>query len=60
ILRMVIEAGGDTDTNASMTGQILGAWIGASEISEKLINSLPNVSDIERIVSDFAGVLEQR
>ena len=57
ILRMVIEAGGDTDTNASMTGQLLGTWIGASEIPEKLIKSLPNVNDIERIVSDFAGVL---
>ena len=51
-----LEAGGDTDTNASMTGQILGTWIGAPEIPERLIHSLPNV---ERIVSDFAGMLER-
>jgi ADP-ribosylglycohydrolase len=56
ILRMVIEAGGDTDTNASMTGQMLCTWIGSSEIPERLIHSLPNV---ERIATDFAGVLER-
>jgi len=56
ILRMVIEAGGDTDTNASITGQMLGTWIGASEIPARLIHSLPNVA---RIASYFAGVLER-
>jgi ADP-ribosylglycohydrolase len=56
ILRMVIEAGGDTDTNASITGQMLGTWIGASEIPARLIRSLPSVA---RIASDFAGVLER-
>jgi ADP-ribosyl-[dinitrogen reductase] hydrolase len=60
ILRMVIEAGGDTDTNASMTGQLLGTWIGASQIPERLIHSLPNVQDIERIASDFAAMLEEQ
>jgi len=59
ILRMIIEAGGDTDTNASMTGQIIGTWIGASQIPERLIHSLPNVNNIERIVSDFAAVLDR-
>jgi len=59
ILRMVIEAGGDTDTNASMTGQIIGTWIGASHIPERLKQLLPNRSDIERIASDFASVLEK-
>jgi ADP-ribosylglycohydrolase len=59
ILRMVIEAGGDTDTNASMTGQIVGTWIGVSQIPERLISSLPNLADIERIATDFAGVLER-
>lgn len=57
ILRMVIEAGGDTDTNASMTGQMLGTWIGASKIPERLSHSLPNVA---QIASDFAGMLETR
>ena len=59
IFRMLIEAGGDTDTNASMAGQITGAWIGASQIPERLINSLPNVNNIERIANDFAAVLDR-
>ena len=59
ILRMVIEGGGDTDTNASLTGQILGTWIGVSQIPERLIHSLPNVNDIERIASDFVNSVDQ-
>lgn len=57
ILRMVIEAGGDTDTNASITGQILGTWIGASQIPDRMLKSFPYVNDIERIASEFAGTL---
>jgi ADP-ribosylglycohydrolase len=59
ILRMIIEAGGDTDTNASMTGQIIGTWIGASLIPGRLIHSLPDANNIERIASDFAAVLDR-
>ena len=44
VLRNVIEAGNDTDTIASMTGQIAGAWIGASQVPAELINSLPTLS----------------
>ena len=34
VLLSTIEVGGDTDTIASMTGQIAGAWIGASQVSQ--------------------------
>jgi ADP-ribosylglycohydrolase len=54
---LVIEAGGDTDTNASITGQILGTWIGASQIPERLLNSFPHVSDINRLAKEFASGL---
>jgi ADP-ribosylglycohydrolase len=56
-LRNVIEAGGDTDTIASMTGQIAGAWIGASSIPRNLIGSLPHASEIERIANGFAATV---
>lgn len=58
VLRSVIEAGGDTDTIASMTGQIAGAWAGASQISRETVESLPNASGIERIVDEFAQTVE--
>ncbi|MGH9908274.1 MAG: ADP-ribosylglycohydrolase family protein, partial [Pyrinomonadaceae bacterium] len=59
VLSNAIEAGGDTDTIASMTGQISGAWLGASQISRELIGSLPDASNIERIAEEFAGTLVQ-
>jgi ADP-ribosyl-[dinitrogen reductase] hydrolase len=54
VIRKVIEAGGDTDTIASMTGQITGAWLGASRISHELIEMLPNAAYIERVADEFA------
>lgn len=58
VLRSAIEAGGDTDTIASMTGQIAGAWIGASQISREMIELLPDTHEIERIANEFAVSLE--
>jgi ADP-ribosylglycohydrolase len=58
VLRNAIEAGGDTDTIASITGQIAGAWIGASQIPTELIDSLPTASDIKLIVDHFAETID--
>ena len=55
LLRMVIEAGGDTDTNASMTGQLAGAWIGAANIPKTMIELLPESTYVQRVARDFAG-----
>ena len=57
VLRNVIEAGGDTDTTASMTGQITGAWLGASRIPRDLIHSLSNADEIQRTVNEFAATV---
>ena len=57
LLRNVIEAGGDTDTIASMTGQIAGAWIRASNIPQNLVRLLPRADEIERIVDEFAATV---
>jgi ADP-ribosyl-[dinitrogen reductase] hydrolase len=54
VLRNVIEAGGDTDTNASLVGQIAGAWLGVSRIPRDLIAMLPDATYIERVATDFA------
>jgi ADP-ribosyl-[dinitrogen reductase] hydrolase len=58
LIRGVIEAGGDTDTIASITGQIAGAWLGASQIPREMIELLPNAPDIERIADEFANTFE--
>ena len=58
ILRSTIEAGGDTDTVASMTGQLAGTWIGASQISPNMIQLLPNASNIEQAANEFAESIE--
>ncbi len=57
VLRNAIEAGGDTDTIASMTGQIAGSWLGVSGIPRELIESLPSVAYIERVADEFASTL---
>ena len=57
VLRNAIEAGGDTDTIASMTGQIAGAWTGISQIPRKLIELLPDVANLERIAKEFASTV---
>ena len=54
LLQNVIEAGGDTDTIASMTGQVAGAWLGALP---NLSESLPHVREIERVVNEFAATV---
>ena len=57
LLRDVIEAGGDTDTIASMTGQIAGAWLGASGLPQDVIQSLSNAAEIDRVVDQFAATI---
>lgn len=58
VLRSAIEPGGDTDTVASITGQVAGAWIGAQQIPRTLIDSLPDAQSIERITDEFAQTLQ--
>jgi len=58
LLRTVIEAGGDTDTNASIAGQIAGAWLGAAKISSQMIELLPETDFVQQVASDFAKTLD--
>ena len=46
-LAQVIMAGGDTDTIASITGQIIGAEIGFPALPERLIKLVPQIQGIE-------------
>lgn len=59
VLQSVIETGGDTDTIASMSGQIVGARIGASQISQHLSESVPNMTNIDRLATNFAATVQK-
>ena len=41
VISEVVQAGGDTDTNASIAGQVAGAWLGAAAIPDSLRERLP-------------------
>lgn len=57
VLREAIVAGGDTDTIASMTGQIAGAWAGLSGIPQELVQQLPNKEEIFRLAHVFVSMV---
>lgn len=45
----IIESGGDTDTNASIAGQIAGTLIGIKNIPEKLLSKLEKLNEYDWI-----------
>jgi ADP-ribosylglycohydrolase len=53
----VIEAGGDTDSNASIAGQIAGACLGAGQVPSELLEKIPEVSSIRDVAKRFANHL---
>jgi ADP-ribosylglycohydrolase len=57
VLREAIAAGGDTDTIASMTGQIAGTWVGLRGVPLELMQELPNREEILGIAGSFASIV---
>ncbi len=55
LLREAIAAGGDTDTIASMTGQIAGAWLGLRAIPPELMHQLPSGEEVLGLARSFAS-----
>lgn len=49
MFNQLIEIGGDTDTNASIAGQIAGALIGQKNLPSHLLNNLKNLDEFEWI-----------
>lgn len=54
ILAGVISVGGDTDTNASMAGQVVGVRVGYEALPEHLVRRLPDWEEIRREALAFA------
>jgi ADP-ribosylglycohydrolase len=57
VLIELIACGGDTDTNASIAGQVAGALIGRSRLPEEMIARTPDRRLAEAIASAFAESL---
>src|SRR5207248_6063617 len=55
LLEQVIAAGGDTDTNASLVGQITGAALGLEGLPKDLVEQLPQAEMVLEIANDFAA-----
>ncbi|WP_276483987.1 ADP-ribosylglycohydrolase family protein [Paraflavitalea pollutisoli] len=50
IFTAIIQSGGDTDTNASMAGQLMGAWLGIDQLRANYYNLLDRLPEIDLIL----------
>lgn len=50
----IISAGGDTDTNASIAGQIAGTLIGQAGLPREMIDRLPDLNMIAETAREFS------
>ncbi len=58
VLIELIACGGDTDTNASIAGQIAGALVGRGGLPEEMIARTPERVEIEAVAVRFAESLK--
>jgi ADP-ribosylglycohydrolase len=57
MLKQVVLAGGDTDTNASLAGQLAGTKLGLTGLPEDLIAGLPQAEVVIQIGNSFADAV---
>ena len=57
VLLELIACGGDTDTNASIAGQVAGALIGRGRLPEEMIAMTPDSAAVEAVAIAFAESL---
>lgn len=55
MLDQIISVGGDTDSNASIAGQIAGAWLGLRALPAELAERLPQKDSLLKIGHAFAA-----
>lgn len=60
MLHELLAVGGDTDTNASIAGQIAGARIGFDSLPRELVDKLPEREMVLEIANQFAKYVEKR
>lgn len=57
-LSSIVEAGGDTDTNAAMAGQVMGCLIGVDDLLDERTSEVPDMQAILDVGEHLAGVLQ--
>jgi ADP-ribosyl-[dinitrogen reductase] hydrolase len=60
LLIEVISAGGDTDTIASMTGQIAGTRLGLANLPREFVERVPDLDEVMAVGREFARKVEAR
>jgi ADP-ribosyl-[dinitrogen reductase] hydrolase len=60
VLARVVSAGGDTDTIASITGQIAGTTVRTSDLPSDLFSGIQDSEAIFRIAHQFANFVSVR
>jgi ADP-ribosylglycohydrolase len=55
LLERAVAVGGDTDTIASIVGQIVGA--SGVEVPQDLLQRIPRIADVESVVTQFAAMV---
>jgi ADP-ribosyl-[dinitrogen reductase] hydrolase len=59
LMESIAKAGGDTDTIASMAGQVCGAMLGKTGLPTDMIRRLPSKERIISIAETFANAVEE-
>jgi ADP-ribosylglycohydrolase len=59
VLEEIISAGGDTDTNAAVAGQIIGTLIGRASLPREMIDRLPDLNMIEETAKAFSETVSK-
>jgi ADP-ribosylglycohydrolase len=54
-IRQIVECGGDTDTIASMYGQIVGAVIGSKALPVEIVGRIDAISLVRATANRFAS-----
>ncbi len=60
MLEEIIAAGGDTDTNASLAGQVAGTALGLHRLPKEFVERLPQAELVFGIARTFAEKIATR
>lgn len=60
VIGQAVAAGGDTDTVASMAGQIAGARVGVAALPAHFLARIDGIDDVRRVAEAFAATIERR